>query len=67
MTLPGDRQFTSESFAQVGGLQFFAVNAGDRVELWRTDGTAPGTLSVARLAFGAALRVTRRRETGTQV
>ena len=52
VTFPGNRFFGGK-LAPVGGLQFFSVVENqNRDELWRTDGTAAGTLRVAQLAPG---------------
>lgn len=54
--LPGGRSFSFVGGAtRVGGLQFFLVDAVDRIELWRTDGTAAGTFRVNRVALDAGV------------
>lgn len=47
-TFNGDR----ETFMEFGGELFFFGNAGNGVELWKTDGTAAGTVSVKNFTVG---------------
>jgi ELWxxDGT repeat protein len=45
---------SAESFAQLGTTTFFAADDGAHgVELWKTDGTAAGTIMVKDIAPGA--------------
>lgn len=47
-TFNGDR----ETFLEFGGELFFFGNAGNGIELWKTDGTPTGTVSVKNFTVG---------------